>query len=192
MQNYFPTARTADLVVQEVDKDILVFDLVTSKASCLNETAGFVWRNCDGLKTVGDIADELRRKADSKISDDLVWLAIDQLSRKKLLDGNAPPRFNGLSRREIIKQIGLGTAIALPVIASLVAPTAAHAQSLAPNGTVVGTFIVPGPGCTNATSRDNVCDTLFASLCASGNTDPSACIPTTGPGPYTVTCTCAP
>jgi hypothetical protein len=60
-----------------------------------------------------------------------VWLALDQLKKEKLIANGAEvvSKFDGMSRREVIRKVGLGTMIALPVVASLVAPTAANAQS---------------------------------------------------------------
>ena len=43
-----PVARQEGLVIQEMPDEVLVFDLKTNKAHCLNETAAFVWKACDG------------------------------------------------------------------------------------------------------------------------------------------------
>ncbi|MCV4613842.1 PqqD family protein, partial [Escherichia coli] len=53
---YFPKARTGGLVTQDFDKELLVYDLQTDRAHCLNETAAAVWRACDGTKSVNEIA----------------------------------------------------------------------------------------------------------------------------------------
>ncbi len=65
----------------------------------------------------------------------LVWLALDQLRRSRLLketNGKTfwSPAISGItnmSRREAVRRIGLGAAIALPVVISLTAPTPAQA-----------------------------------------------------------------
>ena len=107
-----PKARKSGLVVQEMPDEVLVYDLNSNKAHCLNQTAATVWRACDGNNTVSDIATSF-----GKGSEDLVWLAIDQLVEK------------GQSRREVIKKIGLASIIAVPMVASLVAPQNALAAS---------------------------------------------------------------
>jgi hypothetical protein len=68
------------------------------------------------------------------VPEEVVWLALDQLKKENLLEngGEIPTKFSGMSRREVIRKVGLATAIALPVIAGLVAPTAAQAQSIIP------------------------------------------------------------
>ena len=115
-------ARQNGLVVQEMPDEVLVYDLDTNKAHCLNQSAAFVWRSCDGAKSVPDIVREFEANGRGKVTEDFVWLAIDQLNENGLLDGEIAPRFQGQSRRQVLKTIGLASLVALPVIASLVAP----------------------------------------------------------------------
>lgn len=125
----FPIARKTGIVIQEVPDEVLVYDLDTNKAHCLNQTAALIWRSCDGSRSVSDIAKHVESLAGGGISDDFVWLAIDQLNENNLLEQEITANFNGLSRRDVIKKIGLSTMIAIPVIASLVAPPSAMASS---------------------------------------------------------------
>jgi hypothetical protein len=121
-------ARTEGLVIQEMSDEVLVYDLNTNKAHCLNQTAAFVWKKCDGKNSVSDIASLLQNEFKAPVQDDLVWLAIDQLSKDNLLETKeiASP-ISGMSRREVVKRIGLASVIALPIVASLIAPTTALA-----------------------------------------------------------------
>jgi hypothetical protein len=120
-----PKARKSGLVVQEMPDEVLVYDLNSNKAHCLNQTAATVWKACDGNNTVSDIATSF-----GKGSEDLVWLAIDQLVENDLLEAGIVSKFKGQSRREVIKKIGLASIIAVPMVASLVAPqNALAAQS---------------------------------------------------------------
>ena len=115
-------ARQNGLVVQEMPDEVLVYDLNTNKAHCLNQSAAFVWKSCDGAKSVSDIVREFETNGKGKVTEDFVWLAIDQLNENGLLDGSVAPRFAGQSRRQVLKTIGLASMVALPLIASLVAP----------------------------------------------------------------------
>ena len=124
-----PVARKTGLVIQEVPDEVLVYDTETNKAHCLNRTAAMVWRSCDGTRSVSDIAAHLGSVSGEAVTDDLVWLAIDQLNSNDLLEKNIRADFNGLSRRDVIKRIGLTSMVALPVIASLVAPPTALAAA---------------------------------------------------------------
>jgi len=123
----FPCARKTGLVVQEMPEEVLVYDLDTNKAHCLNRSAAFVWRSCDGKTSISDIARLFETQTGDKVSDDFVWLAIDQLNENALLESEVKSAFAGRSRREVIKKIGLASVVALPIIASLVAPKSAFA-----------------------------------------------------------------
>jgi hypothetical protein len=119
-----PMARKNGLVIQETTDEVLVYDLETDKAHCLNQTAAFVWKKCDGNTSVEEIVKQFEKQTGSRIEEDLVWLAIDQLNERKLLEKNIASKFAGESRRSVLKKIGFASIVALPVIASLVAPTA--------------------------------------------------------------------
>jgi hypothetical protein len=122
-------ARKDGLVVQEMPEEVLVYDLNSNKAHCLNQTAAFVWKSCDGEKTVTDITNLFKDQTGNNVNEDLVWLAIDQLSEKNLLTEDLASNFKGQNRREVIKKIGLATVVALPLVASLTAPTSVLAAA---------------------------------------------------------------
>ena len=131
-----PLARKEGLVIRELPDEILIYDTETDRAHCLNETAAFVWQRCDGRKSLSEITRELSRKTNAKVDDQIVWLALDQLSRNRLLiDSPAPlPTLQGINRREMVRALGLTAAIAVPVVASIVAPRPVEAASCIPNG----------------------------------------------------------
>jgi hypothetical protein len=129
-----PVARKEGMVIQEMPNEVLVYDLETNKAHCLNQTAATIWKSCDGKNTVTDISRLLAKTSGSAVEEDLIWLAIDQLNEKNLLETHIAPKFNGQTRREVIKKVGLAAVIALPLISSLAAPKAAHAGSLCNTG----------------------------------------------------------
>ena len=131
----FPKSRTKDLVVQELDKELLIYDLNINKAFCLNETSATVFQLCNGNNSVAEIADLMSKKLKMLVSEEVVWLALDQLKKDNLLEGSDEfaVNFNGLTRRQVIKKVGLASMIALPVIASVVAPSPAIAASLLGN-----------------------------------------------------------
>jgi hypothetical protein len=127
-----PVARQNGLVIQEMPDEVLVYDTGTNKAHCLNQSAALVWRSCDGNNSVADIVRQFETTGTGKVSEDFVWLAIDQLNDNGLLENRVVSRFQGRSRRQVLKTIGLASMVALPVIASLLAPpTALGAASCA-------------------------------------------------------------
>jgi hypothetical protein len=120
-----PIARHQNVVVQELGKQILIYDLNTHKAFNLNETSSIVYQSCDGKTTLEEL------KLRTKFTEEIIFLALDELKKENLIEENQPYNspFSGMSRREAIRKVGLASMIALPVISSLVAPTSAMAQS---------------------------------------------------------------
>jgi coenzyme PQQ synthesis protein D (PqqD) len=123
-ESTFPKARQ-DVVLQELDGELLVYDLEEHKAHCLNEMAALVWKRCDGTCAPETIARELGSEVD------VVWLVLEELWKLGLLEGDAPER-KGVSRRSLLKRAGV--ALAVPVAASIVVPTASAAVSCAGAG----------------------------------------------------------
>ena len=54
-----PKAKTDRLIVKVIDDETLVYDVSRHAATCLNEFAARVWRECDGKTSVADIAHAL-------------------------------------------------------------------------------------------------------------------------------------
>ena len=155
-ESQLPIARKEGLVIQEMPDEILVYDLETNQAHCLNQTSALVWKACDGKNSIADITELFGRQKKKNVPEDLVWLAIDQLSENNLLEKRIIANFKGHSRRDVIKKIGLAAVIGLPIISSLVAPTAVLAGvcSGATNGDPCGMNNVccSGQCCTGQTT----------------------------------------
>jgi len=124
-----PIARKDGLVIQEMPDELLVYDMETSKAHCLNSTVAAVWNACDGKNSISEIASTFGNDSDDNANEEIVWLAIDQLQNHDLLERENDMSLSGHSRRELIKKIGFASVIALPVIASLSAPSNALAAA---------------------------------------------------------------
>lgn len=171
--------RKDGVVTQEVDKEILVYDLGKNKAYCLNETSAIVYQMCDGERSVSEITEKVSSKLRKPVSEDLVWLAIDQLQKEQLVDTGvvAGERFVGLDRREVLRKIGLASIVALPLITGVIAPPAAHAAS----GCTPAACACSGPDNTTITSCApgvGVC----GSGCSQCVVTPGTCSPDGGGG----------
>jgi hypothetical protein len=131
-----PEARREGLVVQELSDEVLVYDRDRNKAHCLNRTAALVWSHCDGNSSVAEMARAIAEETNAPVDEDLIWLGVEQLSQRRLLQERAmmPEHKTGLSRREVMRRIGLAAAVALPVVTSIVAPTAAQAANCIASG----------------------------------------------------------
>jgi hypothetical protein len=191
--NYFPKSRSKEIVVQNLNRETLVYDLVSNKALCLNETSMLIWQMCDGENSISDIVQDLSRRLKRTISEDLVRLAIDQLKKENLLENSEEIQIElaGLSRREMIRQAGLASAAALPVISALVAPSAAMALSSCsnPGGAAPTTLVgICGPGAGPATQSGCTvtCQNVYGSSCASCTN--SAIISPAIPGSFECRC----
>jgi hypothetical protein len=164
--NTLPKARTENIVVQNLRDEVLIYDTITNQAFCLNETSSKVFNHCDGATSF----EELKRKY--RFTDELIYLAIDELKAKNLLDSaaNYETPFAGMNRREVIRQVGFATMIALPFISSMIAPTAANAGSGArgnlPDGAKSGT--VSRTCGIGRAEYDAACNSETGSRCASG------------------------
>lgn len=154
-----PIARSVGLVIQEMPDEVLVYDLETNKAHCLNETAAFIWSACNGKNSISDITRLFVNQSNKSVDESLVWLAIDQLSEINLLEFELRANFQGQTRREVIKKIGLASVIALPIVASLVAPIDALANTTCSQVVAGG-----GGGCT--TGNGTPCSGIPCTACA--------------------------
>jgi len=126
-----PMARTKDIAIQELNNETLAYDLRTNKAYCLNDTAASVWKQCNGQRTVAEIAGVLSEELNQPIPVELVWITLDKLSKDDLLVTSItkPKAAINESRRQVMQKIGISAVLALPVILSMSAPTAAQSGS---------------------------------------------------------------
>jgi len=127
-----PRARRAEeLIIEPVMDEVLVYDQKLGKAHRLNRAAALVWRHCDGRSTVDKALEALKRDG-LPAEKEVIDLAIAQLTKAKLVEPVvdwSSVRFR--SRRTLLKQLGLmtATAVALPIVQSIVAPSIAQAAS---------------------------------------------------------------
>lgn len=133
---FLPAARREGIISKQADGELLIYDRARDVAHCLNETAAAVLILCDGQTTPSQIAEKLKREnpapdRDQVRTEDLVWLALRELRRTHLLEEPYAEQLRhpilGMPRREAIRRIGLGAAIALPIVASMTVPTAVQA-----------------------------------------------------------------
>ncbi|MFV0389178.1 MAG: PqqD family protein [Pyrinomonadaceae bacterium] len=128
-----PKCRRNEIVVQDFENEVLIYDLSSNKAFSLNKSSAAIWKRCDGEHSIAEVAEELSIEFDASVSDDFVRLALEQFRKDSLLDEDEATEgfFEGLSRRQVIRNVGLASIISLPLVSSLVAPAAISAQSSA-------------------------------------------------------------
>lgn len=136
MSTLYPEARRDKLVVEELKDEVLVYDLDRDQASCLNTTAALVWKYADGKTSVSEIADKMSRDLGMLVDVRVVWYALEQLNKKRLLQDRVaiPAEYSRMSRRDFLVKAGIiGAAVAIPVVIALAAPSAAMAGSCTGN-----------------------------------------------------------
>ena len=125
-------ARSEDIVVEELEDEILVYDSKNKRAHCLGTTAARVWRACDGKTDVGALSKSLDLSVDT-VNQALAGLEeASELTHTQGLEvvqagsGNG----DGMTRRQMTlrsAKVG-GAAIAAPLIYSIAVPSPAAAR----------------------------------------------------------------
>jgi hypothetical protein len=145
------------LIVREVADEVLVYDLERHRAVCLNRAAARVWRACDGRTTVDEMARALAAEmgGDARLAEEAVRQTLERLGRDGLLREPLParPRAARMSRRELIRAAGAAAAASLPLVVSIIAPTAAQASSCLPTGAGCSSSLQ----CCSGVCSGNVC-----------------------------------
>ena len=132
-----PRARQVGLIMEDLQGEVLVYDCERDKAHCLNQTAALVWKYCDGRTTVTSIARQLECDLKlNRVDEKIVWYALDQLSKDHLLEQSSvpPAMLGGLTRRQMVRTLGVAAVIAVPLVTSIVVPTAQANTSCVSSG----------------------------------------------------------
>ena len=139
-----PTAKSENLLVEDVGGELLIYDTSTNRAHCLNESAAAIWRHCDGTRSVDKLANHLFPKLDASDSTQIVRVGLERLRRRRLIDGAASVgQPVDLSKRQMLRKVAILAAAAgvvAPLISSVVAPTPAAAFSCLPSGASCESF----------------------------------------------------
>ena len=147
MLKSLPFSKRENILVQEFKNEVLIFDLTTNRAYCLNETLAKIWQHCDGVTTF----EQLEKKFN--FTGELITLALAELRKENLLKEKIRSAdLTELSRRELTRRVGYSTACALPLILAVTAPEAAHAASggVAPGSRGYGQSCAAAPECGGA------------------------------------------
>jgi Coenzyme PQQ synthesis protein D (PqqD) len=130
MSQVSPRARKEGIIVQDLTGELLIYDLDRHTAHCLNESAALIWKRCDGRTSVAELARALEQSK-APASEDVICMAVSDLRKRHLLAdaGDVPKGASRLSRREMIRRVGIAAAVGLPLVTSIIAPSAMQAAS---------------------------------------------------------------
>ena len=122
-----------EALTRKLQGELIIYDLRTNCAYCLNESAARVWQACDGRTTIADIVEQLATVYGT--SESTIYVALAEFEEAKLLEkcGGSLRELSSNARRELIKRVGKAAAVlALPVVTSLLVPEPASAASCFP------------------------------------------------------------
>jgi hypothetical protein len=112
--------------VETLHGELCIYEWTSKTVHALNPAAARVWDMCDGSTTVEEMAAAHGAGPDAELT---VRHALAQFARAGLLEeGSAPDAVPVLSRRALLRRVGVAAAI--PVVTSIAAPTPAEAQSI--------------------------------------------------------------
>jgi len=156
----FPKVRAKNVIERDLGDELLVYDEDRHQAHCLNRTAGFIWKQCDGKTSVKQITRRLQQELSETADERFVWYAISQFNREHLLEEKVDipeavrQKVNRrFTRRQAIRVLGVSTIVAVPLVTSIVAPTAAHAATCIASGNAC----TSGPQCCSGICNNGAC-----------------------------------
>lgn len=169
-----PESRREQLLTQSVANELVIYDERTHEAHHLSATAARVWDLANGKRDLPELASAFRRSVtsesdldtsglDETTSEELVHLALAELDRAGLLTRALPDLAilgEPISRR---KMLGV-TAALLPVVASIVVPTPAMAQSCGAGTATVNPSSVVSAGGSVVVTISTTCPWIAKSL----------------------------
>jgi len=149
----FPRARRHHLFVEEIDRELLVYDEERHRTHRLNESAALVWRLCDGDRSVDEITRMVAATLAAPVAREVVWLVLARLEEAHLLEQALlrPATIGAISRRQALA-MGLVGAAALLVegcgVDTVTAPggAAAPAKATQSSSSPVSPLADPSPG----------------------------------------------
>jgi hypothetical protein len=125
-----PRLRTKDVIVRELQDEILIYDLATNNALCLNPAGRLVADHCDGVTTLGEVADKFGTGANAESAEVVVLAVLSRLRKEGLLEGSIDlPDEADLPTRRRVLSAAASVGAALPMISLLVVPSAMAQQS---------------------------------------------------------------
>ncbi len=125
-----PRARQESLLFTPLKDELVIYDTECNKAHSLNRVASLVWKNCDGETTVSQLRSLVARELQTPVDEQVIWLALQQLERNRLLEGRMQPPGNLMSRREAVRRFGKVAAVVLPLVSTMLIPSPVAAGSV--------------------------------------------------------------
>jgi hypothetical protein len=121
--------RRDDVVVQEIDRETMVYDPLTAEFHLLHPLAAFVFRRADGQMPLARILDEARVTLGGELSSADMDVAVAELERVNLLRHPESVEVKRVTRRAMMQRLAAAAVLAVPLITTMAAPAAAMGVS---------------------------------------------------------------
>ena len=117
------------LIVKQIGAEWVLYDEQTSTAHCLNGVAAEIWTACEEETSGTDIKVALRFERPD-VRDEDILASLNEMLKLGILEESTSSEAVSVSRRELVRKLGLTAAIALPIaITSVLVPPAAATAS---------------------------------------------------------------
>jgi hypothetical protein len=138
----------ANLLIEELPEETLVYDVDEHRAHCLNPTAAFLLEQADGTRDEVELARLASEAYGETASVEVIQVGLERLARSGLVEWHGEsPAPSGPSRREVLRKLAT-VGLAIPAVMTILSPTAASAGTgLSPSA--CATLQDVGGCCTN-------------------------------------------
>jgi hypothetical protein len=130
-----PQDRTSELLKTDLGEEVVIYDPESKRAHSLNHLAVSVWNHFDAQKSIPELTRVVSADVGRPIDASTIEDALRQLEQAQLLTRRVQ-EVGGktLGRREMLRKAGQvgAAAVATPIVASILVPTAAAAASPPP------------------------------------------------------------
>jgi hypothetical protein len=126
------------LIATRIDNELLLFEVETSIAHCLNDIASEMWVACEQQSSAVEVTEFLRTRRPD-MEKEVVWASLSKMAAAGLLEETTNQEDIAISRRELIRKLGITAALVLPiVVTSVLVPPPAAAASCGTLGMLCG------------------------------------------------------
>lgn len=102
-----PKARRLNIIAREIEGAFVLYDEQAQRVHELNLAAASVWRHCDGDTSVSGLTAAMAAETGLPGDEEIVQLALAQLSKAGLLEGPHTAFEARVSRRQLTQRLGL-------------------------------------------------------------------------------------
>lgn len=143
----FPLARHDGLIKEELPDEVLVYDLGSHEAHCLNRIAAAVWRRCNGRTSVAELSRAVSDEFGVAVPEEAIRYAIKRLNESGLMySAGTPATDRRMSRRALLGMLTkAGTVgILMPLVITIAAGSPAYAASARGTQVLITMFVNQG------------------------------------------------